>query len=53
MEKLEQFNIYFQDLNEATQHYLCDRFKTTSEKENWDILPLVVLRRKVEEKEKD
>ncbi len=47
------YEIYYQDLTEVAQHYLCKQFKTSPEKENWDSIPLTVIEREVEEEEKD
>lgn len=45
------FEIYFEDLNPAAQHYLLDTFKTTEKEENWDCVPLTVIEREMEEEE--
>ncbi len=40
--------IYFDDLNEDAKERLTETFKTTQEHENWDIFPLSVIERKIE-----
>ena len=43
-----KFEIYYEDLTEAAQHYLCKALKTTPEKENWaDAFPLAVIEREL------
>jgi len=49
--KIIHFNIYFEDLTEVAQHYLCKKFKTTAEAENWDCIPLAIIDREIEEEE--
>jgi len=44
---LETFNIYFHDLREDCQKELCEIFKTTPEKENWDVFPITIIQRVV------
>lgn len=43
------FTIYFEDLTEKAQHYLLEEFKTTSEEENWDVMPLITIEREMED----
>ena len=43
------FSIYYEDLTEAAQHYLCRAFKTTPEKEHTSPPPLAVIKRELEE----
>ena len=45
--QLETFNIYFHDLREDCQKELCEIFKTTPEKENWDVFPVTIIQRVV------
>lgn len=42
------FEIYFEDLNLSSQHYLLNKFKTTVKEENWEIIPIAVIEREVE-----
>lgn len=53
MKELIQFEIYFEDLTEIAQHYLCKTFKTTPEKENWENIPLAFVARELEAEEKE
>lgn len=46
-----EFKLYYDDLTEVAQHYLCVHFNTTSEEENWDSIPLAVIKREQEEEE--
>lgn len=48
MAETKAFEIFYQDLTESAQHYLCKAFKTTPEEENWDVCPLAIV-----EKEED
>lgn len=55
---MRHFTIYFDDLNEATQHYFCKVFETTVEEEEEDISPLAIIDREelpleAEEEEKN
>lgn len=47
-DKIEFFDIYYEDLTAETQKALCKAFNTTSEEENWDMVPLAVFARKEE-----
>ena len=43
------FEIYYEDLTEAAQHYLCKAFETTPEEEFRNPSPLAVIERELEE----
>lgn len=43
------FKLYYNDLTEVAQHYLCVHFKTTPEEENRDSNPLTIIERELEE----
>ena len=45
------FEIFYSDLNETSQFYLCKAFKTTPEDENWEIQPLAVIEREMKGEE--
>ena len=47
------FEIYFEDLTDVAQHYLCKALKTTPEEENWETIPLVVIDRELKEEKKE
>ena len=44
------FEIYFGDLNEASQEALCEEFGTTEEDENWEYQPIAIIEREMEER---
>jgi hypothetical protein len=43
------FEIYFKDLTEEAQARLCEEFQTFPEAENWDVFPIAVIERELEE----
>ncbi|MFA5394451.1 MAG: hypothetical protein WC346_00345 [Methanogenium sp.] len=45
---MKQFEIFFRDLTEEAQKNLCEAFGTSSEEENWDVFPIVVIEREEE-----
>lgn len=47
------FEIYFGDLTKSAQFYLLNAFKTTEEDENWESVPLSIIEREIETKEKE
>jgi len=45
----KSFEIMFNDLTELAKDALCEKFNTTSEDENWDIIPIASLEREEDE----
>jgi len=43
------FEIYYHDLNEDVQKDLCEAWETSEEEENWEISPLAVIEREMED----
>jgi hypothetical protein len=43
------FEIFFKDLTEEAQARLCQEFGTSPEDENWDVFPIAVIERELEE----
>ena len=43
------FEIYFDDLTPEAKERLLEEFETTEDQENWDIVPLAVIVREVED----
>ena len=43
------FEIFFRDLTPEAQNNLLEKFKTTERNENWDVVPLAVLEREIED----
>lgn len=43
-----KFKLFYDDLKLEAQEHLCRALQTTPEKENWDIITLVVIERKEE-----
>ena len=41
--------IYFEDLNPESQEHLLMAFETSEDQENWDVFPLAVIEREVED----
>lgn len=48
-DKIEFFDIYYEDLNKEAQEALCKAFGTTPEEENWDMVPLASIQREEDE----
>ena len=48
---MKVFEIFYDDLTVSAQVQLCNVFKTSPEKENWDNIPLTVIERKMEGEE--
>lgn len=49
----KSFTIYFEDLTKSAQFYLLNTFKTTKDKENWEVIPLAIITREIETKGKE
>ncbi len=47
---VKTFEIFFDDLNEEAKERLTETFNTSIENENWDIVPIAVIEREIEEK---
>ncbi|MFC1825895.1 hypothetical protein ACFLYZ_00700 [Thermodesulfobacteriota bacterium] len=43
------FEVYFKDLTAEAQKDLLEKFKTTEKDENWDVVPLTVIEREVDD----
>jgi hypothetical protein len=43
-----EFLLFYDDLKEETQKRLCETFKTTPEKENWGMVPVITLKKVIE-----
>lgn len=48
---MKQFEIYFNDLKPKVRKLLLEEFETTRDNENWDVQPLTVIYREVENDE--
>ncbi len=46
---VKTFEIYFDDLNEDAKERLTETFKTTQEDENWDVFPIAVIEREIDD----
>ncbi len=46
---VKTFEIYFDDLNEDAKKRLIETFKTTQKDENWDIVPIAVIEREIDD----
>lgn len=45
----KRVEIYFRDLTPEAQKHLLEVFETTEEDENWDVQPLAIIEREMEE----
>jgi hypothetical protein len=43
------YEIFFKDLTKEAQARLCQEFQTTPEDENWEVAPLAIIDREMEE----
>ena len=46
---VESFEIYFHDLNTEAQVQLLTMFQTREDDENWDVFPIAVINRELDE----
>ena len=46
---VKSFEIYFRDLNSEAQVQLLKEFETREEDENWDVFPIAVIDREMDE----
>lgn len=46
---VKSFEIYFHDLNSEAQANLLEEFETSEKDENWDVFPIAVIDREMEE----
>jgi hypothetical protein len=48
---IKMVEIYFDDLTSDAQNRLLNEFKTSREDENWDVHPLAIIEREIEDDE--
>ena len=46
---IKTYEIYFHDLNQEAQDELLKEFQTTETDENWDVFPITVIEREIED----